>query len=300
MQQVSTRQFLRGAVPIIEPHMGPAAVPARRTTNRALVAVGHAWVLHRALIVRGMLVALLLAVAIGLYQARDTIAAGAVTLYGVLQGEFAEAGFAVSSIDITGQSLTSEADIVLALGIQPKTSTLSFDAEAARARLAELPAIETATIRKIYPGKVVVTIEERVPVARWRVGGFTYLVDMTGKQIALDAGNYPELPLVVGEGANDDALIMLKAMERYDLVKKDLAALSRIGDRRWDLIYYSGLRVQLPENGVAQALDQLTLYQQRYALLDRDVTHIDLRVPGLISFKRTERGDTQAKATTTR
>jgi cell division protein FtsQ len=298
LQQVSTRRFLQGAVPIIEPHMHALPVPVRRATNRALVAAGHAWVLHRVLILRSIAAVVALVLVIGIYQARDAIAAGAVTAAGMLQGEFASAGFAIESIDITGQSLTSETDIFMALAMQPKISTLSFDAEGARARLAALPAIEDATIRKIYPGKVVVTIDERIPVARWRVGGFTYLVDMDGKQIALDSGNYPELPLIVGEGANDDALIMLKSMERYDLVKEDLAALSRIGDRRWDLIYYTGLRVQLPENGVAQALDQLTLYQQQYALLDRDVTLIDLRVPGLVSYKRAVRGDAEGGTTT--
>ena len=289
MQQVSPKQFLDGAVPIVEPQMNLVTMPVRRATNRALVAVGHAWVLHRVPILRSVAAAIALIVVIGVYQARDAIAAGAITAAGMLQGEFASAGFAVASIDITGQSLTSETDIFMALAMQPKVSTLSFDAEAARSRLVALPAIEDATVRKIYPGKVIVTIDERLPVARWRVGGFTYLVDMQGKQIALDSGNYPELPLIVGEGANDDALIMLKSMERYDVIKKDLAALSRIGDRRWDLIYYTGLRVQLPENGVAQALDHLTMYQERYALLDRDVTLIDLRVPGLVSYKLANR-----------
>ena len=87
----------------------------------------------------------------------------------------------------------------------------------ARSRLAALPAIEAATIRKIYPGKVIVTIDEKVPVARWRVGGVTYLVDDAGQaDRASTAATIRELPLVVGEGANDDALIMLKSMERYD------------------------------------------------------------------------------------
>ena len=51
--------------------------------------------------------------------------------------------------------------------------------------------------------------------------------------------------------------------------------------------------MQLPENGVAQALDQLTTFQERYALLDRDVTLIDLRVPGLVTYKPTIRDDAE-------
>jgi cell division protein FtsQ len=78
---------------------------------------------------------------------------------------------------------------------------------------------------------------------------------------------------------------MIRTLERYPAITRDLAALSRIGDRRWDLIFYSGLRVQLPENGVAQALVQLDTYQATAQLLERDVTVIDLRVPGMVSLK---------------
>ena len=90
---------------------------------------------------------------------------------------------------------------------------------------------------------------------------------------------------MIGEGAADDAVPMVRILSRHATLQNQLAALSRIGDRRWDLIYRNGLRVQLPENGVAQALDQLDMYQADYALLDRDVTLIDLRVQGIVTLK---------------
>ena len=62
-------------------------------------------------------------------------------------------------------------------------------------------------------------------------------------------------------------------------------ALSRIADRRWDMIYDTGLRVQLPEQGVAQALKRLDMYQTDYQLLDRDVTIIDLRVDSVVAVR---------------
>jgi cell division protein FtsQ len=204
----------------------------------------------------------------------------------MVEGEFAEAGFGIEKINLTGQNITSEAEIVKALAIEPRISTLNYDAEAARARILELPAVETATVRKIYPGEVQVIIAEKEPVARWRVDGVTFLVDMNGEQIAQDDGSFTELPLIVGDGAADDALAMIKAMSRFEALKQGLAALSRIGDRRWDLIYYSGLRVQLPELGVAQALQKLDNYQMWFSILERDVTQIDLRVSGIVTLKR--------------
>ena len=49
--------------------------------------------------------------------------------------------------------------------------------------------------------------------------------------------------------------------------------------------------MQLPEQGVAQALSRLEMYQRDHALLDRDVTLIDLRVPGVVSVKPAMRED---------
>lgn len=255
--------------------------PRRKIANNW----GRAWVLHRKAMVRSISAVALLAVGLGLYQVREPIALGAMTVGEMAQGRFAAAGFAIGEISITGQTLTSEQSIFDALGVEPHTSTVSFDVEAARQRIAELPSVETVSVRKTYPGDLIVAITEKVPVARWRVDGITFVVDATGEQIGEDKGAYGELPLVVGDGANDDALVMIRALDQYPTLKEGLVALSRIADRRWDLIYETGLRVQLPELGVARALRNLVMYQTDYQLLDRDINLIDLRVASLVAVR---------------
>jgi cell division protein FtsQ len=97
---------------------------------------------------------------------------------------------------------------------------------------------------------------------------------------------------------------MIRAMERFPRLEKGLVALSRIADRRWDMIYDTGLRVKLPELGVAQALTQLSTLDKEFSLLERDVTQIDLRVAGVVAVKPTEEAakqlDAIAKATVAR
>src|SRR5690606_32343352 len=115
-----------------------------------------------------------------------------------------------------------------ALAIQLETSTMSFDVDAARKRIAELPAVETVLVRKTYPGKVDVIITEKLPVARWRVDGITFLIDRAGDQIGEDRGAYGDLPLVIGDGAADDALAMIRAIDTVPQLKDGLVAISRI------------------------------------------------------------------------
>lgn len=285
MQQVRSETFLAGAR-VVDPRALP--VPVRSPRRKLANNLGRAWVLHRRAMLRGAAVAVLLTAAVGLYQLREPIGIGAAALGEVAQGRFAAAGLAIGEISISGQTLTGEQAIFDALGVEPHTSTVSFDVEAARQRIAELPAVETVTVRKTYPGDIEVSITEKVPVARWRVDGITFVVDGSGEQIGEDRGAYGDLPLVVGDGANDDAMVMIRALDQYPVLKDGLMALSRIADRRWDLIYDSGLRVQLPELGVARALRNLDAYQAEYQLLDRDVTVIDLRVDTLVAVRPTK------------
>jgi cell division protein FtsQ len=285
LQQVKSEAFLAGAR-IVDPRALP--VPVRSPRRKLANNIGRAWVLHRKAINRGIAVAALLVSAATLYQLREPIGFVGMTLADVAQGRFADAGFAIGEISITGQTLTDEQAVFDALGVEPHTSTVSFDVEAARLRIAELPSVASVSVRKTYPGDVIVTITEKIPVARWRVDGITFVVDGSGEQIGEDKGAYSDLPLVVGDGANDDAMVMIRALDQYPELKDGLVALSRIADRRWDLIYDTGLRVQLPELGVARALRNLVGYQNDYQLLDRDVTVIDLRVSTLVAVRPTK------------
>ncbi len=285
MQQVGAHEFATAQA--VDPRQLP--VPVRTLSRKALIGISHTWVLHRRIVLRVIAALLALVAIVGLYQAREAIAAVGTTVANMVQGEFVAAGFGITEIEISGQKLTSDVDIATMMALASGGSTLTFDVKKAQARLTWLRAVDSATVRKVYPNTVTVDLVEKEPVLRWRMGDWTYLVDGTGRAIARDPGTYAELPLVVGDGAADDALIMINSLSRHEILKKDLAALSRIGDRRWDLIYYSGLRVQLPELGVAQALARLEMYQRDYALLDRDVTLIDLRVPGLLALKPTVR-----------
>ncbi|MBO9587521.1 FtsQ-type POTRA domain-containing protein [Devosia sp.] len=289
MQQVKSEAFFAGARPV-DPRTLP--VPARRSPlQRVNNRFNRAFVLHGAAIRRSFMIAGLLAGVAAVYAANEPIGAGIGALSTLAQGGFAEAGLSVGEINISGQTLTSEQAIFDALGIQPDTSTLSFDVEAARERIAELPAIDTVTVRKTYPADVSVSVTEHVPVARWRVDGITFVIDSAGAQIGEDGGAYGDLPLVIGDGAADDALVMIRALSHVPQLQDGLVALSRIADRRWDMIYDTGLRIQLPEQGVAQALVKLAAYQSEYQLLQRDLDVIDLRVDSIVAVRPTKRED---------
>ncbi len=276
------------AIAAIEP---PTQLPARLRSGseRALIIVKRTWVLHRVNLVRliaALIVALVLAAG---FQARGGIAQAALGIGDALAGRFAQTGFGIEEIAITGQVMTEESDIAIALGIDATTNSFNFDVEAARLRLLELPAISDVRLRKIYPSRLIVEVSEVAPIARWRVDGVTFVIDAAGVQIADATTADDNLPLIIGDGAADDAQVIIQALESFPVLKQGLLATSRIGDRRWDLIYQTGLRVQLPENGLSTALQSLSNAQNEQQLLDRDLVLIDMRVAGLMALRLAER-----------
>ena len=291
MQQVGAKAFATAS--LVDPGKLPAFIYPRR---RRMISARHIWVLHRQRLLQAVAGLVCLAAVGGVYGARDKIGEEGAGLYQLGLAKVAHSQFAISQISISGQAITSEHDIVGALGIQPQTSMFNFDADAARLALEALPAISEATVRKVYPDHLYVNVTERVPVARWRLDGTTYDIDPTGAKIGVDDGSGTQLPLVIGDDAGDDAMVMIRAMDQATALKAGLVALSRIADRRWDMIYKSGLRVQLPEQGVAQALTQLQALESQYQLLDRDISLIDLRVPGIVAVEPSDAAQAQLAA----
>lgn len=269
----------------------PVRAAGSGPVTRAQRAVTRAWVLNPRWFVYAFAAVLIAVLAAGLFQARGGIMSASANLGHVMSGRFAAAGLGISEMVISGQALTQETEIAAVLAIEPNATIFSFDPSEARLKLLELPAISEALVRKVYPSQIIIEITEKLPVARWRIDGVTFLIDSKGEQLAVADPADDSLPLVIGDGAADDAAVMIAVLERHPALHNDLAALSRIADRRWDFIYKTGLRVQMPERGFAQALNLLERQQAENQILDRDLDVIDLRLADIIALTPTKRDD---------
>ncbi len=253
----------------------------RKKTPKFLIEINQFYILYKAIIKRLAFIIVSLIIILFLYQSRNEISKITDKSVSFISGQLAGFGLSIKEVQIEGQVLTNEEQILSALKIDDKTSTLTFDAQKARERILELPAIFEASIRKSFPSQLIVNVIEIEPVARWRVGGETYFIGKTGKKLALSTGEVDNsLPLIIGQGAADDAYSLINILSEYARIENGLIALSRIADRRWDLIYDNGLRVQLPEDDLEKALSLLANYQKEYSIFDKDINLIDLRITG--------------------
>jgi cell division protein FtsQ len=96
---------------------------------------------------------------------------------------------------------------------------------------------------------------------------------------------FPQLPLVVGQGADQAAGAILPAVAARPRLRDRLEALVRVDDRRWDLRLKDGSLIQLPAIDEESALIQLDQLDQRQRILDLGFARIDLRDPEMVAVR---------------
>ncbi|QDH16277.1 cell division protein FtsQ/DivIB [Swingsia samuiensis] len=191
----------------------------------------------------------------------------------------------IHHIIINGRGITSEDSIFQALGTSIGQPIFGFSVEEARKKIDDLPFVDHSTVERRMPDTVVVTLTERTPIAVWQRHGHFSLINRAGEEVpdqgmtGKNAQAFLQLPLVVGDGANQFAASIIDDLTKEPDVKQHVTALVRVGNRRWDATLKNGVTVKLPAGEEAAAFKRLSFYQTSMHLLDRPVISIDMRSP---------------------
>jgi cell division protein FtsQ len=229
----------------------------------------------------------------------------ATTSYGVVRGghvseiadELAAArdaaanalGFRITSIALAGQRELTREEILAIAGVTGRSSLLFLDAADARARLKANPWIAEATVLKLYPGRLHITVTEREAFALWqRDGKVTVIADDGTVLEPYVTRRFVDLPLVVGVGAEKKAKEFLAQLDRFPLVRDETRAAILVAERRWNLQLKSKLDVKLPETGIESAFARLVRLDRDKKLLSRDLAVLDLRLPDRVTVRLTD------------
>lgn len=195
-------------------------------------------------------------------------------------------GFVVQHVDVVGEGRISEAEVRARLGVQPGDYLFDMNIETAQSRVQSLSWVDTAVIRRLWPNRVVVHINERRPYALWQNNEVIQVVDNTGIVIA-DAyiPDFNSLPLLIGPGAAEHASEIWQEISKYEELANDVSAIVYVGQRRWDLVLEGDTRVLLPSDQPEEALARLANYDREHGLLKLDIERIDMRVEGRLMLK---------------
>jgi cell division protein FtsQ len=188
-------------------------------------------------------------------------------------------GLAIESVKITGQTETSEIAVLNRLELPPEASLATFDLSSARERVETLPWVENATLRKVYPATLKITIDERKPYVLWQRDQTVSVIDEQGRVIG-DASDthFRDLIRVVGQGADKRAGEAIALAASASSIRSRLRAAVLISERRWNFMLDNGVTLMLPQEKPEAALAVIADLDARNGLLSKDVVSVDLRL----------------------
>jgi|SRR5262245_38283072 len=148
-----------------------------------------------------------------------------------------------------------------------------------RAGLEELPWVRRASVRRVWPDRLEVTLEERVALARW---GESALVDVNGERFS---GRTDErLPVLFGPAGTERELA-----QRYARFAKAVAPLGAklervvLSERRaWQLRLDNGLQIMLgrdADGAEARLARFVEVHAATLGRISRSHGYVDLRYP---------------------
>ena len=159
-------------------------------------------------------------------------------------------------------------------------SSFDLDLDGMRAKVSEISAVKTASVR-IRPGGVLqIDVTPRVPVALWRTDDGLALIDENGNYVAAATSRYarPDLPLIAGEGADRHVPEALELIQAAAPLGERLRGLVRMGERRWDVVLDRDQRILLPADEPLRALERVLALESAQDILSRDVARVDMRL----------------------
>lgn len=156
----------------------------------------------------------------------------------------------------------------------------SLDSEALKSGLMDNPWVKSVALRRIWPGTLVVSIMEHVPVARW---GQSSVLTQDGTIFAVkQASSMRGLPEIEGPiQAKDDIMQMLQTFSQgLQAIHETVNKIDVSQRLAWQLTLGSGLKVNLCREQVASHFrDFVKVYPELLAPHIQDVVSVNLCYP---------------------
>jgi len=156
-----------------------------------------------------------------------------------------------------------------------KGSFFTVNLDAARTAFERLPWVRGASVRRQWPARLDVVLEEHVPIARW---GRDTLINTHGEEF--HAAYEGDLPVFAGpDGAAREVTIQYRYFQRSLAAIGEAPVEVQVSERRaWQVKLKSGLSLELGRENIEARLDRfVALHNRTLGRLGRRVDYVDLR-----------------------
>ena len=166
----------------------------------------------------------------------------------------------------------------------------NFDVEGTKLRLEQHPWIRHATVKKVWPDTLALSIQEEVAIARWSDG---QLLNQYGEVFQPPGADLlASLPMLSGP-----AQAQIKVMEQYHALRQQLfsaglrvTALGLSQRGNWTLELNREIKVTAGREQVSERLGRfINFYRSQQDMEARAIVSVDLRYDNGLAIKRAEK-----------
>lgn len=179
---------------------------------------------------------------------------------------------------VEGTKFTDPDSLHVAIGMQKGDSLVGVDVAKIRERIEALDWVKLATVTRNLPSTLKIEVYEHHPLAKIDIGGEVWVINKKGKQITRSDERFEGLPMLTGTKAAVHAADLFMLLSQEVELLEALKAATYVGERRWDLGFKSGVRVQLPEIDSQHALKVLVALDDERKVLAKEHGTVDLRI----------------------
>lgn len=196
-------------------------------------------------------------------------------------------GFTLEDVVVEGRMRTNKEQILKILELKRGIPLLSINLSISKEKLENLSWVKAARVERRLPDTLFIRISEKEPVAIWQNQHKTYLVDYDGELVETkEASKYKDLLIVTGHKAPQHVGQLINLLEKFPKIKTRVTAATHLRSKRWD-IRLDKIEVRLPEKEPERALEYLLVLENNHHMMDREITTIDMRLPGQLILRLT-------------
>lgn len=195
--------------------------------------------------------------------------------------------FPIKTVQVKG-NYPHVSTIVLQDAIKPfvKVSFFALQATDLQSQLQQLPWIASVNVRRIFPSTLIITLQEKQPVAIWNNSA---LLTKDGILFSPAKDTYPKnLPYLNGPNDEDQHLLstMQKINDMFRPLNLTVQQLILSPRQSWQLVLSNGITVTIGQRDIWLRLQQLiTVFPKIIGNNENKVVSIDLRYPNGIAIK---------------
>lgn len=111
--------------------------------------------------------------------------------------------FPIRDVVFMGNKHIIDIELRSLAGVKPGDSLFALSARTVSDRLARSPWIKSVSIRKVYPDKILIKVNEAAPFAILQMKGNTFLIDENGSTLDKIDDTVPFLPVIAADPARN-------------------------------------------------------------------------------------------------